>query len=622
MKIHRIHPSALFLSTILILPRAHAQEVIVEATSLGADRIEASPSVTVLKPERQPGLRSPSVADTLRAALGAEVIQQGGAGQTTSVFIRGARSEDTLVLIDGAEANDAMSPAGGFDFSTISTEDIERIEVYRGPQSVRFGAGALGGVINIVTKTGKGHTQFSYLGELGTYSTFREAASTAGQAGSLDYALGANHFATKGFSAASKASGNVERDGAKAGAGSVKLGWAPAPAARVEATLRYTDARVDIDTFGGPGGDDPNNKTKTQQLVTGVRGSDRFLGDRLKTSLGLFYSKVDRASRNDPDAVSPTRSTDDFTSDSRKLQAETEYLAGEAHTLRLGLGYRDEGGTADSTYDGAVTAISHKRQSVAGGSFAYRFEGEAWFAEAGTRADHSSQAGSVLSHEASLGRNFASTGTKTFVDYGTGYKLASLYQLYSSYGDEHLKPEDSLTFEGGLEQALTDRATLTATAFTSRFRDLIDYDTGRQRYYNLAEARSRGLELQAELAATSQLRLTGRYTHLVARDQRTGLALLRRPRNVGALSARFAAESYELFSEYAYRGTRDDVDPSSFQRIRAKGYSLVSLGGVYRFKKWLKAHARVENLFNQSYEEVAGYGTAGRSVFVGLSGEF
>src|SRR5262249_38158702 len=146
-----------------------------------------------------------TAADALRGTPGLNVVRSGGQNQITSVFIRGANSDHTLVLIDGVEANDPSSPARAFDFSHLTLDDVERIEVLRGPQSTLYGSNAIGGVVNIITKRGEGPPSGYLLGEYGTYNTFRQAGGVSGGTKLVNYSFSFSHITSDGFSAADTA---------------------------------------------------------------------------------------------------------------------------------------------------------------------------------------------------------------------------------------------------------------------------------------------------------------------------------------------------------------------------------------------------------------------------------
>lgn len=606
---------------LLFFTEAEAQTIVVEATRLEADAAEASRSITTIDEALIAMKRPATVADVLREIPGVEVVRQGHVGQTTSVFVRGARSEDTLVLIDGIEVNDAISPGRGFDFSSLSPAGIAKIEVFRGPQSVRFGAGALGGVIAITTKEGRGRLRTHYSLEGGAYETARGAVLSAGNSGALGYTLGVETLRTAGFSAAKSASGAGEKDGAETKSAFTKLTWQRGTAQTLGATFRYSSAAVDLDRMGGPDGDDPNNTSRAGLLLAGLTASDRFFSERLQSRLGVFYSQMQRSNRNEPDAVSSNDSADSFSSQNTKLDSNHEWLVGEAHSLRLDLQWREETGVSASTFNGAASGVPAQSQAVVGEALTYLYDDEVWFADTGVRSDQHSSAGSVPSYRVSAGRHFFSKRWKLSATYGTGFKPPSLYQLFSNYGNRALMHEKSEAVDLALAGELSGGGSVSISYFRNSFRDMIDYDLLAEKYFNVAKARSEGLALQAVVPLRRDLALEAQYTYSEVADEATGLPLLRRPRNKWSAAARYKAHGIEGFAQYRFRGERADVNPASFQRMQADAYATVDVGGSYAFSPAFKFSGRIENLFDQTYEEVAGYGTPGLSVYVGVSGE-
>lgn len=596
-----------------------AEDILVESTVLSEEKIEPSRSASSLTEiERK---KPQTVADILRAVPGIEVIRQGSVGQTTSVFVRGARSEDTLVLIDGVEANDVMAPSGGFDFSSLSPENIERIEVYRGPQGVRFGAGALGGVINIITTSGRSTPASTYVLEAGSYDTLKTAVATAGSRENIRYSFSAERFKSSGFSAAAERKGNFEADGVEVYSVSGKTSWKVADVTRIEATARFNEAKSDLDAKGGVGGDDPNNHSRTKQLLTGISGQSRFFDERLKSSLGFYFSELTRATKNIPDASIATHSKDYFLSENKKIQNENEWLLGEQHTLRFNLQWREESGHSNSDYNGTATSAGRQRQMMFGESLTYLFESRTWFYDAGLRADQTSNAGTIQSYRVSAGRKSTDERQKAFVSFGTGFKLPSLYQLYSTYGDPSLHEESARTLEAALELRLTHAVWTSFTIFENRFRELIDFNLTTNKYFNVAKARSRGFEWQNKWQLIQSISLSTNYTYLDTKDEATGLRLLRRPQNSWGFAVNFDHKKFEGALQYRYQGVRADVDANSFQRLTNSAYDLVSANANYKISKALRPSVRIENAFNRKYEEVNGFGTAGFSLYLGLSGE-
>lgn len=583
------------------------REIYVRATRIAGETIDPARTVTILEEKDFRAKNPATVADILRDVPGIETVRQGGVGQTTSIFIRGARSEDTLILIDGIEVNDAMAPAAGFDFATLPATGIARIEVYRGPQSVRFGAGALGGVINIVTEEGESPARVRLSGEAGGFDTRRGSAHASGRAGTLGYSLGVESFASEGFSAAAAEDGNREPDGATLRSVTGKLAWRPSPTTAIVGTTRALDGHVDLDLHGGGGGDDPNSASRARSRVIGVRGSTRFFEERLKSSAGVSVAKIDRFDFNDPDAGNAQDFRESFHAEMRKIETEQEFLLREAHALRATFQHREESGFAES--------FGERRQSFTGTSGTYLYDDGEWFADLGGAV------GIVASHRLSLGRRLEGGDTQVFLTHGSGFKPPSLFQRYSAYGTPGLTPETSTTMELSLERRFSPGFMAGLVFFRSEFRELIDFDFLANRYFNLSRARSEGAEARATIAFSTETSLELTSSYLDARDETTGAALPRRPRWSGTASLKYQSSALSAAISSRLRGARPDIDPNTFARTEATGYEVVDAHLSYPVAPAWKVHGRVENLFDRRYQEVAGYGSASRAFFVGAAVE-
>ncbi|SVB35993.1 uncharacterized protein METZ01_LOCUS188847, partial [marine metagenome] len=217
--------------------------------TLTAENIPASLSVFTEKEIKKKKFFT--VEDLLRGELGLDVVQSGSHGASTSIFMRGAGSTSTLVIIDGVEVNAATT--GSFDSGDLTVDNIERVEVLRGPQSIQWGANAVGGVINIITKKGKGTPTHTLSFEGGSYRTFRESLRSSGSFDKVDYSLSASLLTSRGFSTLNERSGGSEEDGTVNKTLSTRLGYDFNSDTRQEFMGRYTKSHDETDSINGEG---------------------------------------------------------------------------------------------------------------------------------------------------------------------------------------------------------------------------------------------------------------------------------------------------------------------------------------------------------------------------------
>ncbi len=235
-------------------------DIVVTATRIETPAKEIASSMTVIKREDLERTKKSTVLEALQEVLGITVIQNGPLGSAASVLLRGANSEHTLVMMDGVELNDPISPSRSYDLAHFSLDNIDRIEILRGPQSTLYGSDALGGVINIITKKGEGKPRFNLSSLGGSYKTFISSAEISGSKDRIHYSLGTSYSRTNGFSAASTFyQGNKEEDGYKNLTFSARFGFHPIDNLDFDIVIRAINTEIDIDNFGGAYGDDPNN---------------------------------------------------------------------------------------------------------------------------------------------------------------------------------------------------------------------------------------------------------------------------------------------------------------------------------------------------------------------------
>ncbi len=610
------------------------KEVVVTASRLEETLRYSPDSVTVVTEDEIQKKGEKTVIDVLRDVPGVSIAQYGQFGGGASIYLRGTNNAHTLIMIDGVRVGDPMATDGKMSISDLSTNNIERIEVVRGAQSVLYGSDAIGGVINIITKKGEGKPKFFLSGEGGTYHTYRGAAGLSGGTKWVNYSLGISHFDTKGFSAAHKKYGNTEKDGHKNTSFSTRLGFTPSEYLDIDFIVRYIDTKTDLDQGGGRGKDDPNFVSDSRQLFFRTQGRLLLLNGLWEQKLGFSLSDHDREYSDKKDAQHPYDSSRGFY-DGRvwKVDWQHNLYLHKTNTLTLGVEYEKEKGESEYSWEsvwGPGKSIFPEKSAYTKGLYIQDKIAlyESFFATLGIRVDDHSRFGSETTYRIAPAYLFKKTGTKIKATYGTGFKAPSLYQLYAlatargPIGNENLKPEKSKGWDAGVEQYLfKDRVTLGATYFRNDFEDLIDFDWAKG-YVNIAKAKTEGAEIFASVRPIEDLTIGASYTYTDTEDKKTGKRFLRRPPHKGSLNLNYRFLNKGNASlDLIYVGKRDDWAPYP-KRGEVGGYTLVNLAASYDIFKNIQVFGRIENLFDRKYEEVWGYGTAGFSLFGGIKMSF
>ncbi|MBQ6669458.1 MAG: TonB-dependent receptor [Deltaproteobacteria bacterium] len=617
------------------------EPVVVTATRMETPLQEVIGSCTVITAEEIAAKQYRTVQEALKSVPGLDVVRAGALGQQTSVFLRGGNSEHVLVLIDGVVANDPSMPGRNFDFAHLTTDNVERIEVMRGPQSVLYGSDAMTGVIQIITRKGQGGPHAHVALEGGSFRTLRESAAVSGSKKRVNYALAVSRTDSDGISAAAKKDGNHEHDGYQNTAVSLRLGVQPTEKSYIDFIGRYQDTRTEMDNFGGPLGDDPNSLANAHFLHLRLQGGLRLWDDRLDTRLAASLADYRRKYDNDTDASHPGDSSySTYDSSLYKFEWQNDLRLAEWNTLSLGAEYQEEEMksryTSESVYYG-MSYVSSERfpEKSRSLSSVYLQEQLQWqkryFITLGARLDEHEDFGSKATWKAAAAYIVPVTESKLSVSYGTAFKAPSLYQLYAHtdyvQGNRHLDPEENRGWDIRLEQPLWERRiVLSAAWFQNDFKNLITTDLDENwvyRYVNVNRARARGVELEARIAPVEQLEFSASYTYTDTEDRETGLDLLRRPRHKFAFNTHWQVlESLGADLQLLCVGRRRDTfyNEATYEsgRVTLAGYALLNAAISWDVTKNVQLQARVENLLDRDYEEVWGYGTPGIGAYAGI----
>jgi len=606
-------------------------EIVVTATRNEVELKTLGNAVTVLTREDILKNGYQTVSEAIVATPGIQVNSNGSYGSVTSVSIRGANSEHTLVLIDGVEANDPMSPSRGFDFGNLTTDNVERIEIIRGPQSTIYGSDAMGGIINIITRSGESRPLFTAGFEVGKYNTWKVNAGLAGSAKGLRYAVSASRSESHGFSSANKIYGNTEDDGWRNTTFDGKLQFDFSDNLNTTFSFRFTDARNDLDNYGGPYGDDVNYLGDLNQLI--ARGDLNYTHSSgyWQQSLSFSYADTQRENINDIDESHPFDSSCGlYKGITKKLSWKHQFFPFKDHVITAGYEFQREQG--HSTYHsesmwGPFESIFPEEKAVLQSFYVQdQFQaGDIFFLTGGLRADHHDQFGNDVNYRIAPVILLPSSETRFHASFGTGFKAPSLYQLYApatdwgNVGNPELEPEHSWTVDGGVDQFLLNKTVwLSLTGFYNRFENLIVFVDG---YENLDNANSSGLELQGRWAPNHYFDTFWSYTLTHSEDRGTGEELLRRAKHVVTGNLEITPRPWvSIIGQFLYRGARYDIDfltwPAS--RVKMDGITHINVLLTFKVTDHVDLYGKFYNLLNDKTEEIYGYGVPGFAAYGGI----
>lgn len=565
----------------------------------------------------------------LEASPGVSVRRSGGVGGTTDVRIRGAESDQTLVMIDGVRINDPANTGSEFDFSVLSVVNTERIEVLRGPQSGLYGSDAIGGVVNIIPKTGEGPPSGFAEVEGGSFSTFSQRAGVSGSAGRFNYALGLSNFRTSGFNRRTSGS---ERDGAEKQAVSGVFGYDINATDELTLRLGYYRVRADLD---GTGGDERDEVTR--ELL------DSALTYRFDSFGGLVTTRVTGyANQTDRDFLDFGSRTSVFTGFRTGLETQSDVTIRDVDRLAFGGRYARIGGESTDTSErtGAVTP-RYDVVETHGSLFAlYDFNPfDVFTLTVAGRLDDFGTGDFEGTYRLSAAYRIPETGTKFRASYGTGAKAPTIQQRFEDTttffcdfisdnpftGNPDLEIEKSRGFDVGIDQSLFGgRLDVSATYFHNAIKDLIEFtcnDTNTAATFeNLPSATIQGVELAGEWRIVDGVRLRGTYTYTAAVDDADGTRLRRRPDHIAKVTL-----AVEPFAG-AYIAATLVHQSEHFDRPRERnpvdGFVRLDLDAEYTLSPQATLFLRAENLTDEIYQEVRNFATPRRSAYVGVRVRF
>ncbi len=578
------------------------EEVVVTATRASLPKRKVTKSVSVVTADQIQREGDNTVLEALRNVPGVFVRQSGAIGRTTAAVIRGTTDKQVLVLLDGVKVS---SPTlGSFNFATLPSDFIDRIEVLRGSASTLYGSDAIGGVINILTKRGQGPMHTSFQHEFGTLRTFRETLANQAELGPIRYHLGVSRIDSRGLSTGDRV--HVTHVATTASAQLAKR-------LSVDFSLNNNDSNVGIDD--GAFRPDPN----------------RFLEhEHLALSAGLKATPIDpleqelRFSLNTDDTLDVDLADPGTTQKTTKSRINTNRLALESLT-RVNL-------SALGVLTGGFELQNDQAKSI--NNFTETVPIRAWFVEhqvelmdrltllGGVRRTRHHLFGSQTTTEASASYRIPVIETRLRGNFSQGFRAPNLNELFfPNFGNPALQPEKSQTFEMGVSQETWHgRLGGELTWYDTRVRQLIQsvqVDPTTFQAQNLNRVRMDGLELEAHLTPIDGLRLSGTWTYTNARQEPSKVKLTRIPKHTVGLNVGYDfLKRWRLNVNATLVGDRRESPGTSFEQ-RTKHYAKLDGMLSCQVTKVFQVYGHIENLLDQHYSEVLGFPSPGTLFFIG-----
>ncbi len=601
-------------------PHIRLDETVITPTRTVTALENVGSAVTVISRDEIENSQIRDVPNLLRKVPGISVVQSGRPGGQVSVFTRGMNSNQTLFLVDGARIG---SPLNGLvTLSNLTSDQIERIEVVRGPQSTLYGSDALGGVINIVTrKGGEGEKDGKHFGgslslEGGTHDGFRQAIDLWGAGKRVTGTFSLSHISTNNVFI------NDRYENTTVGG---SLTFHATDDVQITGTVRYTNGRN-----GLPGAVSAGPENLTEHLK-----DETFFGrialDWKVTDIWSQTLSVSNTHENLYDtgnAFSQSLSH----SDAFQIGWQNNIQLGKSNTLTAGLDWYLNKGMY-STVGATPFEKTIRNTAVYLQDQATLFE--RLTLTGGVRYDDNSRFGSEVTYQGTGVLRFDETGTRLKASIGTGFKAPTLNDLYLTFPDTgfgaflanpNLQPERSVGWDIGIEQDLGKRATLSMRYFQNSIRGLITaspvgFDLTQT---NVAHARTGGIEASLNVHVTDDLTLWASYTWLAeAKNLTDGSRLLRRPEHTGTVGANWHfLDRCNLNTSLTIVGARADIDAATFATVKNRAYAKWDAALSIEVCKNFEIFGRVENISDERYAEANGYPALGRVFWGGAKVKF
>ncbi len=580
------------------------EEIVVTAARMPQALDKSIVDTTVLNQQDIENSGAPDVETLLRSVPGVEVVQSGGLGSQSSIFMRGANSNQVLVLLDGVRIDSATT--GSTALEHIMLDSIERIEIVRGNASSLYGSEAIGGVIQLFTKQGKGAPSFNASAGVGNEGTRRMSAGFSGAVSDTSFSVNASRIKTDGVSAMNPqimTNANPNNNGYDN--------------TTLDAQVRHTfnaDHALTASVYSTRGNTSFDNAyglpTDINNMIENLDKYSLASDDQISS---IWHSQL-RIAQGIDDSHTYTNGLPVYRFETRNNQAAWQNNFQVADGQKLSFSVENLNQTVVSTT--AYTQASRNVNSILGG---YLGEYGAHQVQLNLRQDRYSDFGIANTGLLGYGFSFAQ-GWRATASVSNAFMAPTFNDLfYPGYSNPNLSPERSVNREAGLHYASNGQR-VDMVYFDNRIHDLIEFNAMTYIPYNVGLAEIKGQEL-SYAGDFGQTHLNASATFQNPVDETSGLQLIRRAKNFGNLGVSHDFDRLNLGAEVRYSGARQDMNFNAYpsSTVILPAYQILNLTAHYRIDKHLAALGSIGNVFNRNYSEVYGYNTLGRTLFVGLN---
>ena len=577
------------------------KEIIVKGARIDTSEDNFGSSIFILDSEeiRLRGIRS--AIDAISSSPGVTTKKNGSFGGVGSVRIRGASSSQTLVLIDGIPVNDASSPGGGYNFEYLDTSNIDRIEVLRGSQSTLWGSDAIGGVVNIYTKSAEKNS-INLLSEIGSFGLRKINSELGIASNNSKFLFLVDDTSLDGISKADKKDGNIEKDGFETNSYSFK-GDIDLNNIQIKGLLSYIKSDVEYDSFGFVTGvQDGDERSITEEFIGNLIIKFNLFDDKLVNTFSVNQSDISR---------------DYFTNDNLTFGADGERKL-----------YRYQGNIGFGGFNKIAFGLEKEESSVNADKlsidsyfFLYQFQPiKDLVISAGIRNDDNKGFNSKTTRKISAAyRVFDNLSIKT--SWGEGFKVPTIFQTTffccgAESANTNIRPEESTSYDLGFDFSLKDKFSFSLVYFKKDINDQINFSFGLGGYENIDFVESDGFEVSVNSEITEEINLYLNYSYIDSIDGR-GQRLINIPKDSGELALTYNS-SFNLSGSLTIKYNGSEI--STYGNLDS--WSRADINLFYKLNKFSEVYFRVENLLDKNYQQVFGYGTPDRSGLIGVKVNF